>query len=306
MLHPRFKLDYFKRAGWEKEWIEEATRLIREEWEKHYKPKARRSVQRAADPASDLNSVSHAGTGTSKAVGSVFSTIALFLILLLLQSMQETSRAMFAQLGGSLEGDTDILDVYLKSEAQETVEDALAHWYAIYQSAGQEKAPRPVERAFARMALDFLSVPGMFLLHMLHLVSDFEPYMTASSTDAERAFSHGGLTVSKYRHSLADESVRASTLIGSWAGIEELLPPDDAIAAIQETMRKKRMNREAHGASPEPSASTSKTTAAEPAAASSQSDTTGSASRPRPRPRHKKTSAAGKGKEVAREVIELN
>jgi hypothetical protein len=38
----------------------------------------------------------------------------------------------------------------------------------------------------------------------------------ASSTDVERAFSRGGLTVSKMRHSLSDESTRAASVLGSW------------------------------------------------------------------------------------------
>jgi hypothetical protein len=39
---------------------------------------------------------------------------------------------------------------------------------------------------------------------------------TATSVDAERAFSRGGLTVSKLRHSLSDSSVCAATCLASW------------------------------------------------------------------------------------------
>lgn len=66
----------------------------------------------------------------------------------------------------------------------------------------------------------------------------------AASTDAERAFSRGGLTVSKYRHSLTDESVRASTLLGSWANIPELVPEGDAIAKLKSISRKKEPTSE--------------------------------------------------------------
>ncbi|RDX39816.1 hypothetical protein OH76DRAFT_1298907, partial [Lentinus brumalis] len=45
----------------------------------------------------------------------------------------------------------------------------------------------------------------------------------ATSCDAERAFSRGRLTVSRLRHSLGDSSVRANTLLGSWARIPELV-----------------------------------------------------------------------------------
>lgn len=46
----------------------------------------------------------------------------------------------------------------------------------------------------------------------------------ATSCDAEHAFSRGRLTVSRLRHSLADESVRANTLLGSWALLDGIVP----------------------------------------------------------------------------------
>lgn len=63
------------------------------------------------------------------------------------------------------------------------------------------------------MALDFLSAP-------------------ATSTDVERAFSRGGLTVSKRRHSLSDESTRAATVLSSWATVEEIIPEKEILAAF--------------------------------------------------------------------------
>lgn len=38
MLHPAYKLAYFRKAGWPEEWVEEARRLITEEWKARYKP----------------------------------------------------------------------------------------------------------------------------------------------------------------------------------------------------------------------------------------------------------------------------
>ena len=43
--------------------------------------------------------------------------------------------------------------------------------------------------------------------------------LTATSTDVERAFSHGGLTVSKMRHSLSDESMQAASVLGAWCDL---------------------------------------------------------------------------------------
>lgn len=40
VLHPAFKLTYFRKRRWPEEWIEAATNLVKEEWTKNYKPAA--------------------------------------------------------------------------------------------------------------------------------------------------------------------------------------------------------------------------------------------------------------------------
>jgi len=37
VLHPQHKLEYFKNAGWEQEWIDEAEKIVRAEFERSYK-----------------------------------------------------------------------------------------------------------------------------------------------------------------------------------------------------------------------------------------------------------------------------
>ena len=69
------------------------------------------------------------------------------------------------------------------------------------------------------MALDFLSAP-------------------ASSTDIERAFSRGGLTVSKRRHSLSDESTRAATVLSSWATVKGLIPEDEIVSVFRDKVKR--------------------------------------------------------------------
>lgn len=64
VLHPSFKLDYFKRANWEKDWIDEAIRLIREEWETYYKPAA--APVASAQPSASTSG----GTGRRSAAAS--------------------------------------------------------------------------------------------------------------------------------------------------------------------------------------------------------------------------------------------
>ena len=61
---------------------------------------------------------------------------------------------------------------------------------------------------------------------------------TATSVEAERAFSRGRLTVSRLRHSLSDASVRGSTLLGSWASISTLVPEPDLVTLIRELSEK--------------------------------------------------------------------
>jgi hypothetical protein len=56
----------------------------------------------------------------------------------------------------------------------------------------------------------------------------------ASSCDVERAFSKGGLTISKYRHALTDDSTRASVLLDSWSQIPDLIPDAEIIKTFKE------------------------------------------------------------------------
>ena len=61
--------------------------------------------------------------------------------------------------------------------------------------------------------------------------------IVATSTDAERAFSRGRLTVSRLRHSLSDASVRANTVLGSWARIDDLVPEKETIDFLGDKKR---------------------------------------------------------------------
>jgi hypothetical protein len=38
VLHPRYKLSYFREAQWPQQWIDAAEKIVREQWEEHYKP----------------------------------------------------------------------------------------------------------------------------------------------------------------------------------------------------------------------------------------------------------------------------
>ncbi|GJF00030.1 hypothetical protein PsYK624_163070 [Phanerochaete sordida] len=114
----------------------------------------------------------------------------------------------------TLEGDGDVLDNWLKTPTNPSCVDPLAHWE-------NQRKVAPMWEPLARMALDFLSVP-------------------AASTNVERAFSRGGLTVSKRRHSLNDESTRAATVISSWAAVPGLIPEAAIVATFADKAKRNK------------------------------------------------------------------
>ncbi|EKM57144.1 uncharacterized protein PHACADRAFT_64752, partial [Phanerochaete carnosa HHB-10118-sp] len=97
------------------------------------------------------------------------------------------NKDLFAEIDNfSTSEPSDALEAYLSSPPLPKVGDPIMYWQS--QLTGGDP--------LARMGLDFLSAPASFV-------------------DVERAFSQSGLTVSKQRHALSDESVRASTVFGS-------------------------------------------------------------------------------------------
>jgi hypothetical protein len=76
--------------------------------------------------------------------------------------------------------------------------------------------------ALAKMGCDYSSCPGELSLCLYDMnLNSF--YFLATSTDIERAFSGGRLTVSRMRHSLSSESTRASTVLGTWMKVDGFL-----------------------------------------------------------------------------------
>ena len=67
----------------------------------------------------------------------------------------------------------------------------------------------------------------------------------ASSCDVEHGFSRGGLTVSKLRHRLSDESTRASTVLHAWSEIPGLIPENEIIQVFKDKCR--RLNTKESG-----------------------------------------------------------
>jgi hypothetical protein len=67
----------------------------------------------------------------------------------------------------------------------------------------------------------------------------------ATSTDVERAFSHGGLTVSKMCHHLSDKSVRSATVLGSWVSLPDFVLRKEIIELFRNKSRRPK-GQEAH------------------------------------------------------------
>jgi hypothetical protein len=64
----------------------------------------------------------------------------------------------------------------------------------------------------------------------------------ATSTDVERAFSRGGLTVSKMRHSLSDESTRAASVLGAWCDLSGAIPRDEILEVFRDKGKRPKDN----------------------------------------------------------------
>ena len=77
------------------------------------------------------------------------------------------------------------------------------------------------------------------------MIGFFTGLHLASSCDVERGFSRGGLTVSKLRHGLSDESTHASTVLHAWSEIPGLIPESEIIQVFKDKCR--RLNTEESG-----------------------------------------------------------
>ena len=79
------------------------------------------------------------------------------------------------------------------------------------------------------------------MTHILTILNSEHLFCAATSTDVERAFSQGGLTVSKMRHSLTDESTRAATVLGSWCDFPSAIPRDDIIVSFRDKSKRPKV-----------------------------------------------------------------
>lgn len=196
VLHPRHKLTYFKNAGWPDNWIDAAERIVRDEFERSY---AR------SDDVEDEE-----GDGDEEAVNSVCD-YAVRMCANTKLVFQETTANIFDSIPALARPRRstllDELTKYLNADP-EYVEDVLSWWYV-----NRSTYPR-----LSRMALDYLTIPGMCQLTLPYRsVTDL--CIPATSVDVERIFSRGRLLLSHVRNRLSAQTTRAILCLGSWSSL---------------------------------------------------------------------------------------
>jgi hAT family C-terminal dimerisation region len=144
-LHPRHKLEYFKAAGWEDEWIAAAHSIVHDTYKHLYASHSTGATQTLEDSGDPIAQVCH---------WFVFYLIFSYLNLAL---QDDDTTNIFDHLPAltkpaktSAIGE---LDAYLNADIEE-VEDALAWWK-------QQCSTYP---HLSRMALDFLTIPGVLCI----------------------------------------------------------------------------------------------------------------------------------------------
>jgi hypothetical protein len=98
----------------------------------------------------------------------------------------------------------DEITLYLSSELV-NVTDAIKWWR-------EKQGTYP---QLSRMALDYLTIPGMYLF--FSFVPILLAHHTATSIDVERLFSRGRLVLSHTRSRLSVASTRSLLCLGSWS-----------------------------------------------------------------------------------------
>src|SRR5882757_6424682 len=124
VLHPRHKLKYFERAGWESEWIAAAKDIIRAEFDHSYAAQLE-----IVEKDQDDGDVEMSGVGSS----NIFDNLPAL-------SAPKTKELR------------DELDRYLSTDPEHVI-DVLKWWT-------ERKSMFP---HLSRMALDYLSIPGEFI-----------------------------------------------------------------------------------------------------------------------------------------------
>ena len=143
VLHPRHKLDYFKKAGWEEEWIITAKKIVHDEFERSYMAPV---IEDDKPSASD-----------QLLVRCFLFSFPFYFNFTVIQTSTSSSKPFnifynLPSLAPPKASDLqDKLNRYLSTDPKD-VENVLAWWHEQCGAYPQ----------LSRMALDYLTIPGMF------------------------------------------------------------------------------------------------------------------------------------------------
>ena len=207
VLHPRYKLQYFKKNKWEVEWIREAEEVVRSAWEEGY---ASQAWEEEVPPSLE-------GTPVRCPV------LAHVAMLTLLQLPDNIFADLFSTASEAADEDTDELAVYLAAPCESIKDENVLAWWR-----SQAQFPR-----LSRMAVSYLSCPGESQSALLcSLLFKLTLILTATSVDVERLFSRGRLLLSHVRNRLSTQRARALLCVGEWSR-QGWVKDSDVLAADQ-------------------------------------------------------------------------
>ena len=135
-LRPHHKLDYFKSAKWDEKWIKTAKQIVRDEFERTYK---------GSGTADSTTFNAECDTGLKKVCPSVFSVCVI--------NFAEPTMWRQRICAPKATDLRDEIDRYLSTDPEHT--DNVLLWWAEWKKAYP---------CLSRMALDYLSIPGMYFI----------------------------------------------------------------------------------------------------------------------------------------------
>nr|GAT43317.1 predicted protein [Mycena chlorophos] len=194
ILHPRYRLSYFRDARWLEEWIVAATTLLRERFEERYnKPPAP-----ASEPSTPVTSEQE--QEFTSPVKVTLTPVLHIMTLIYFEAKNRYKDPSFKAPTAAALGDE--IERYLASPVED-VQDPIQWWI-------ERKAVYP---RLSRMAIDYLLIP-------------------ATSISVERLFSRGRLILNHTRSQLSSESIRALMCLGQWSKLD-LVRTEDVLRVVE-------------------------------------------------------------------------
>jgi len=109
------------------------------------------------------------------------------------------------------------LDRYLSADIEDVTTGVIEWWHK----------RRTLYPCLSRMAIDYLTIPGMSNSSLDHQGLILKPSV-ATSVDVERLFSRGRLLLSHVRSRLSSQSIRALLCLGAWSHLN-LVKTEDVL-----------------------------------------------------------------------------